>query len=135
MNRKNKRLKSLQKIRRKQLEKPSKFELVFKAKLNQWDIEYQWQQIIMGYIADFYLPFFNLIIEIDGAAHYTYGLERDKKRDAKLKQAGYKVHRIRNSEVAIYQKEDLLDVIKPIAPKPEMIEDRMFHKSYLDNLI
>lgn len=104
---------------------------MFRKKLRLWNIPFKFQKIICGYIADFYLPQYNLIVEIDGAAHYTYKQARDKKRDAVLRAAGFSVLRIRNGEVKDYKKEDIIAAVEPTAP---MISDKEYFTSYLASL-
>ena len=58
------------------------------------------QRIIGNYIVDFYCPRANLIIELDGGQHYTEeGVNKDKSRDAYMKQEGYRVLRFSDKEV------------------------------------
>jgi len=67
----------------------TKQEVRIKALLKSLGITYQFQCIFMdgpnGYIPDFYLPSYNLIIEIDGFHHYTSdGKRKDKVRTVEL---------------------------------------------------
>jgi len=121
---------NLKKIRKHQILNPTPFEKLFSHKLRGWGVRYR-QQYIVGkwYIADFYLPDYKLIVEIDGAAHYTYGLRRDQKRDSNLRFFGFDVLRIRNTEVSDFQKEDLLQIT---ARSPS--EDHSFFDSYLQSM-
>ena len=70
--------------------------------LKQMKIEYQEQKIILMpgkfWIADFYLPEINLVIELDGSQHYTpHGLLKDEDRDKNLKELGFaKILRLPN---------------------------------------
>lgn len=58
------------------------------------------QRIIGNYIADFYCPKANLIVELDGGQHYSAeGIERDAKRNEYLKSQGYTVLRFSDREV------------------------------------
>lgn len=58
------------------------------------------QHSIGPYIADFYCPSERLIIELDGAYHFTSaGRERDRKRDQYLQNKGIKVLRFENRVV------------------------------------
>lgn len=126
-------LENLQKVRANQLNNPTKYETDFANKLRKWNIAFEPQKITNGYIADFYLPQFNTIVEIDGHAHYKYGLKRDRRRDSVLRQAGYRIIRIRNTEVFDYEKEDLIRAangIEQIASVP----DKTFYESYLASL-
>jgi very-short-patch-repair endonuclease len=58
------------------------------------------QHSIGNYIVDFYCASERLVIEVDGAVHDTpEAIANDKVRDETLQQLGYKVIRIRNSEI------------------------------------
>ena len=80
-------------------------ELKFKEMLDSKGIEYTFQKIIRRpkggfYIVDFYLPFKNLIIEIDGKYHQqTRQKFEDDMRTQNLKNMGFKIKRIKNEEV------------------------------------
>ena len=52
-----------------------------------------------GYIADFFIPSMNLIIECDGEVWHPLGNSRDRKRDAVLKRLGYNIIRFRGKEI------------------------------------
>lgn len=123
---------NLKRVRLAQKANPTKFELLFRQKLRKWKMKFKEQKIISGYIADFFLPQYGLIIEIDGEAHYKYKTVRDGLRDETLRRAGYQVHRIRNSEVFQYEKEDILNVINNFAQSE--IKDRSFFSNYLAKL-
>jgi len=68
------------------------------------------QQIIAGFIVDFYCAASSLAIEIDGPIHETQ-TELDGERDGVLAELGIKTLRIRNAEVA----NDLDAVLRKIA--------------------
>ncbi|MHA6246327.1 endonuclease domain-containing protein [Pontibacter sp. CAU 1760] len=58
------------------------------------------QHSIGSYIVDFYCASEKLVIEVDGSVHDTpEAIENDEIRDKTLEHLGYKVLRIRNSEV------------------------------------
>lgn len=58
------------------------------------------QQILNGYIVDFYFPLQKLIIEVDGHYHFTVpGRARDKVRTAVLLRRGYSMLRFTNAQV------------------------------------
>lgn len=58
------------------------------------------QHSIGKYIVDFYCPAEKLVIELDGAGHYTpAGSDYDDERDAYLKSLGLNVLRFENNEV------------------------------------
>lgn len=67
------------------------------------------QQIIDGFIVDFYCPKLRIVIEIDGAVH-DQRKEYDLKRDSILMQKKLKILRFTNSEVI----NDIHAVIKTI---------------------
>lgn len=69
------------------------------------------QRLIFGYIADFYVPRFNLIIELDGN-HHLNGKQKeyDHQRTKNLEACGFKVIRFLNKEVFL----DIKSVIKTI---------------------
>ena len=69
------------------------------------------QKVIGDYIVDFLLPSEKLIIEVDGAQHYTEkGLESDNVRDAWLRGEGYEILRYSNNDV-YYNLEGVADDI------------------------
>jgi very-short-patch-repair endonuclease len=58
------------------------------------------QESIGPYIADFYCPESRLIVELDGAGHYSVGgAEHDAKRTEYLRERGLKVIRFENKAV------------------------------------
>ena len=58
------------------------------------------QHSIENFIVDFYCPSECLIIELDGEYHnHPITMEKDKKRDARLKALGFKVLRFENKLV------------------------------------
>ena len=58
------------------------------------------QKPILNYIADFYCKELDLVIEIDGASHFSKeAQEYDEERDRKMKVLGLKVIRVLDSEV------------------------------------
>lgn len=63
-------------------------------------IEVRAQEIVQGWIVDFYLPAIRLVVEVDGAVHNAGPQwQRDRHKDAVLARSGYTVMRLRNSEV------------------------------------
>lgn len=56
------------------------------------------QSIIRGYIVDFYVPKWGLVIEIDGSAHNGRAAY-DAKRDDVMQRIGLNVIRFKNEEV------------------------------------
>jgi very-short-patch-repair endonuclease len=68
-------------------------------------IDKEWVEF---YIADFYCSELKLVIELDGPIH-EFQVEEDRERDAKLKERGFIVKRIKNEEVS-----DINNVIESI---------------------
>ena len=56
------------------------------------------QQIIHGYIVDFYCHQKSLIIEVDGDIH-DHQIKEDKEREKALREYGFEIIRFRNEEV------------------------------------
>jgi very-short-patch-repair endonuclease len=122
----------LLKVRNNLKRNPTIWEMMFFKKLRQWGIKFEFQKITCGFIPDFYLPAYGLIVEIDGSGHYSeLGIKRDRYRDGVLKSAGFTVLHIRNSEVRDYTKEDLLNAVENTMPK---VSDRQFFTDYLASL-
>lgn len=68
--------------------------------LRGYDIHFSRQRVIGNYIADFYCRRANLVIEIDGAQHYTHdSIEYDKERTEYLKTCGIEVLRFLNKDI------------------------------------
>ena len=68
--------------------------------LQHYPIKIYKQRIVGNYIADFYCHRASLVIEIDGAQHYTKeGKAHDKERTASLAQYGLQVLRFTNGDV------------------------------------
>ncbi len=63
-------------------------------------LQFYRQKIIDNYIADFYCPKAQLVIEIDGSQHYSEtGLAKDRTRDDVLRKMGIKVLRFSDRDV------------------------------------
>ncbi|MBR5561226.1 MAG: endonuclease domain-containing protein [Clostridia bacterium] len=68
--------------------------------LKDYPVRFQRQKIIDTFIADFYCHEACLIIEIDGAPHFTAaGQEYDRMRSAVLERYGLEVIRFTNGEI------------------------------------
>jgi very-short-patch-repair endonuclease len=71
-------------------------------KHKQAGLKFRRQHPIIGFVADLYCAEHKLIIEIDGDVHEDESVaEHDKKRQAALEQAGYRVIRFTTSEVTL----------------------------------
>ena len=68
--------------------------------LKHHPIRFYKQRIILSFIVDFYCSSAKLVIEVDGAQHYTsQGLAYDKERSILFKEFGIKVIRFSNSRI------------------------------------
>ena len=124
--------KKLQKIRNSLAKNPTVHENLFRLKLINWGLRFKFQKIVCGFVADFVLPQYDLIIEIDGKNHYTkWGVVRDQMRDAVLQNAGFSVLHIRNTEVEDYQYEDLMQFVEQTLKQPI---DPSFNLDYFRSL-
>ena len=75
-------------------------QLLWYAFLADYPIRFQRQKSIGKYIADFYCHRARLVIELDGAQHYTEeALAYDEERSAALAEQGVQVLRILNGEI------------------------------------
>lgn len=61
-------------------------------------LHFRRQQIIVGYIVDFYCHAANVIVEVDGEVH-DFQMAEDKHRDQVLKEKGLIVVRFKNEEI------------------------------------
>jgi very-short-patch-repair endonuclease len=61
-------------------------------------LHFRRQQIIAGYIVDFYCHARQLVIEVDGKIH-DLQQEQDKARENALKELGFQIVRFRNEDV------------------------------------
>lgn len=67
---------------------------------NKQGVHFRRQQIIAGFIVDFYCHAASLVIEVDGDVHSKPEQQaQDGQRDEALKEMGLKVIRFQNSEV------------------------------------
>ena len=83
-------------------------EAIFAKKLSAWGFRYKMQKVVGPWIADFYLPEYELIVEIDGKSHFTRtGRLRDQLRDRWFEKNNYRILHIRNEDVDTFQCEDL----------------------------
>ena len=94
-----------QECRKKLIDNATERELVDKSFVKKNKVKFDFQKIIYNkegsfYIVDFYVPMFNLIIEIDGGYHMTPDqINKDIHRSFMLKNMGFNVIRFTNEEV------------------------------------
>lgn len=69
--------------------------------LRTYPVRFSRQKVLGRYIADFYSPEAQLVIELDGSQHYEdRNAEKDSERTAFLEAYGLKIIRIPNNEVS-----------------------------------
>ena len=73
------------------------------------NLHFRRQQIIAGFIADFYCASARLVVELDGASHRASG-EYDAQRDHVFSELGIRTLRISNQSVT----QNLADVLEKI---------------------
>lgn len=107
--------KSLKKIRKELRNNLTSAEATLWSFLKKKQIngrKFRRQHSIENYIVDFYCPSEKLVIELDGAGHYTpFGDREDFVRDQRLNDLGIKVLRFENEEI-FKNIEGVIDVIK-----------------------
>lgn len=110
-------------LRSRQLKKKAtKSELMFRGRLINSGIAFQFQLVIGFYITDFFIHKKALIIELDGGVHNDQK-EYDARRDQWLSKFGFTIWRIKNEDAATF------DLTKIAAlPKGKNVTN-MFHQA------
>jgi very-short-patch-repair endonuclease len=81
-------------------------------------LKFRRQVPIDAFIVDFYCDELRLVIEIDGDVHdKTVSVQRDAKRDERLKELGYTVLRFPNA-IVINDPDVLVESIRILRPSP-----------------
>jgi very-short-patch-repair endonuclease len=65
---------------------------------NKLGVHFRRQQVIAGFIVDFYCHKVGLVIELDGSVHDEQK-EEDAQRDKVLREMGLRIMRIKNGEI------------------------------------
>jgi very-short-patch-repair endonuclease len=109
-----------QKISKKKLQRAREFRremtpaeaiLWEELRRNKLGVHFRRQQIIAGFIVDFYCHSASLVVEIDGSVHnQVQEAESDADREQALKEMGLRIIRFKNSQVT----SDLPDVLEGI---------------------
>jgi len=96
-------LKPLEKFRKKLRKNLTPAEAVLWTCIKSRQLEgrkFRRQHSIGNYIVDFYCPSEQIVIELDGAGHFTYeGSQKDEIRDNYLSSLGLKVIRFENRDL------------------------------------
>jgi len=77
---------------------PAEKELWKHLRKKQTGVKFKRQQVLRGYIADFYSPQAKLVVEVDGSSHKGKK-EYDERRDGHLALIGFLTLRFSNGEV------------------------------------
>lgn len=86
--------------------------------LKDYPVRFQRQKTISSFIADFYCFRARLIVEIDGAQHYTaQGKAYDLERSAILERYGLKVIRFTNQEVEEHFRRVCVSIAQTVAER------------------
>lgn len=96
----------------------NKWELLMKKHLSDLHYDFKCQVPIIvkdvGFIVDYLIPEYNLVIECDGVS--THGSKeaqrKDARRTAKLKKQGYEIIRFWNRQIAVFSKEQIHEIIE-----------------------
>ena len=89
-------------------ENPTKSEQILKNSLIKGGYSFKFNEILFGYIPDFYFPSKKKIVELDGKQFHN--LEQDKRRDSYFAEKGIQTFRIRSRRVFT----DLRQVLRSI---------------------
>ncbi|MEX0788382.1 MAG: DUF559 domain-containing protein [Anaerolineales bacterium] len=84
-------------------------------------IHFRRQQVIRGFLVDFYCHAAGLAIEIDGEAHRNQ-FEYDQARDGHLKEVGVRVIRFKNEDVLLHIDPVLSSIVQ--ACKPPVLDTK-----------
>ena len=104
-----------QKLRKEMTKEEKRLWYDFLKKLPQ---TFNRQKVIANYIVDFYCAEAGLVIEVDGAQHYSEeGRAKDAERDSDLGEKGLLVLRYTNSDVKTNFAGVCLDIKKKIAER------------------
>jgi very-short-patch-repair endonuclease len=86
-----------------------------KKRQKTWEHQFQPQQVVYGYIPDFYCETLKLAVEIDGKVHDRKDVKRnDRLRTRRLKKQGVTVIRFRNADV-FTRAHRLIDLLEEVS--------------------
>ena len=92
-----------------------------RLKAKQTGFAFNRQRPILNFIADFYCPEVGLVIEIDGASHFSAeAAKKDKERDRQMRAIGLEIVRVLDSDV----RKDADRVARYIEEQCRLIRDR-----------
>mgnify|MGYP003440406850 FL=1 len=104
---------------KRMINNPTKWELQIRKTLSDLHYNFKTQvpyitKKLKGYIIDFLLTDYNIIIEIDGKSTHSSKaqVKKDNKRANDLKKEGFAIIRLWNSQVTRYSPQDIDDIIQ-----------------------
>ena len=77
---------------------PAEERLWWLLRAQRLGVEVRRQHVLLGWIVDFYIPAWRLVIEVDGGVHDT-SMDEDAARTEALQAEGVRVLRVSNEEV------------------------------------
>ena len=93
-----------------------------RLKAKQTGFAFNRQKPILNYIADFYCKELGLVVEIDGASHFSHeAYEKDQERDRQMRVIGLEIIRVIDGDV----RKDADTVAAFIENQCKMIKERM----------
>ena len=96
-----------------------------RLKSEQLGFAFNRQKPILNYIADFYCKELNLVVEIDGASHFSpEAYQKDKERDRQMQALGLEIIRVLDSDV----RKDVQQVARSIEERCKLIQSRSEEK-------
>ena len=93
-----------------------------RLKARQTSFAFNRQKPILNYIADFYCKELSLVVEIDGASHFSHeAFLKDQERDRQMRAIGLEIIRVNDGDV----RDDADRVAACITEQCRMIRERM----------
>lgn len=104
---------------KRMINNPTKWELQIRKTLSDLHYNFKAQvpyitKKLKGYIIDFLLTDYNIILEIDGKSTHSSKtqIKKDNKRTRDLKREGFAIIRLWNSQVTRFTPQDIDDIIQ-----------------------
>jgi len=98
------------KLKKRMTPSEQKIWTVLKREMTSWEFEFSPQEVVCGYIPDFYCLEVSLVVEIDGPIH-RFMRERDARRQRHLEDAGNTVVRYTNREATFRTVEVVQEIL------------------------
>ncbi len=117
---------------------PTDSELELIMKLDECKIKYEFQKYFFtsarSCIADFYIPKYRLVIEVDGGYHSSYRqIVRDAEKDMFYMDMGLRLIRIKNEDVSSFDFNG--EFFKSVIRKPIILTDKIKRTPNIERII